>query len=268
MHITAIAFDMDGTLLDGQSRITPYTERVLQQALAQGIAVIPASGRAPASMRKYLEQLQTGLPYIACNGATLVGADHQILEELTIPNEIAREFVTYMQQQGCYVQTYHGDAFYYACECRHSEDYKHSSGMEGVAVDDLNAFLTFCPPKLLAVDDPEKIARLYPLAIERFKDRMTLTMSAPYFLEALPLGATKGDGLRRLSKWLPIDPETLLTFGDSLNDIAMIEYAAHGVAMDNAREETKRAARYVCLPNTEDGVARFIEQHVLQGVTV
>jgi hydroxymethylpyrimidine pyrophosphatase-like HAD family hydrolase len=44
----------------------------------------------------------------------------------------------------------------------------------------------------------------------------------------------------------------------------MLAYAAHSVAMGNARPEVRQAARYVCEPNAVDGVARFVEAHVLR----
>ena len=85
----------------------------------------------------------------------------------------------------------------------------------------------------------------------------------PYFLEAEPPEVSKGNALLELSKIMEIDPEKTLVFGDSLNDLSMLAFTPNSVAMENGREEVKAAARYVCLPNHQHGVARFIEEHVL-----
>ena len=62
-----------------------------------------------------------------------------------------------------------------------------------------------------------------------------------------------------------IKREEVLAFGDSLNDLSMLEYAGHSVAVGNARIEVKAAADEVCLSNDEDGVASYIEG-VLSGM--
>ena len=56
----------------------------------------------------------------------------------------------------------------------------------------------------------------------------------------------------------------LLAFGDSLNDVSMLEAAGTGVAMANAREDVKAMGFPLCGSNEEDGVARYIEQHILR----
>ena len=63
---------------------------------------------------------------------------------------------------------------------------------------------------------------------------------------------------------LGISREELIAFGDNYNDITMIGYAGMGVAMGNAEPEVKRIANCVCETNDEDGVAKTIEQMILQ----
>ena len=49
-----------------------------------------------------------------------------------------------------------------------------------------------------------------------------------------------------------------MAFGDGLNDLTMIEAAGVGVAMSNAVDEVKRAAKVVTASNDEDGVAKTV----------
>lgn len=60
-----------------------------------------------------------------------------------------------------------------------------------------------------------------------------------------------------------IVPARTAVFGDSLNDMSMFAFTPHSVAMGNAREEVRRAAVHVCRSNTEDGMARFVEEYIL-----
>ncbi len=262
MRIDAIVSDLDDTLLSPEAALTPYTLSVLADARARGVRVIPASGRAVFSMRPFVEQLGPVTPYIACNGAVLARPDHTALETRAFPPDRARVLCRWLRERAGYVQVYHGETFLFSKDCEASRAYERSSGMRGVAVGDLEGSLTFDTPKILSVAEPEVVARLLIEAREAFPEA-EFSVSKPYFLEAQPKGVTKGAALKRLAELCGLSPERTLVFGDSLNDLSMLAYAAHSVAVGNAREEVKRAARYVCLSNAEDGVARFVAEHVL-----
>lgn len=264
MIADTIITDMDDTLFNEEGEMSEFTLKIMRQCKERGIRVIPSSGRAQASMERFMRRLDTKLPYMACNGAQLVNADHSIMEMLTLPAEIAREVCAYLQGHGCYVQVYRGACFYYEKECDISRSYQRSAGTKGVAIGDMQSFLTFDTPKVLSVNEPEIIAELYGPAKARFGNRVTFTISKPYFLEAAPSEANKGAALRRLAAKIGIDPEKTFVFGDSLNDLSMLAFTKNSVAMGNARDEVKEAARYVCRPNSEDGMARFVQEYLLQ----
>jgi len=264
MKIDTIATDMDGTLLTPDRRISEYTLGVLEECKRRGIRLIPCSGRTHSSMRPYLELLDTGMPYIGGNGSEIIGADHQMIEQLTFDVPLAHEIIRAMQAEGFYVQVYGDDAFYFEAECTASSNYQKSSGMKGIAVGDLCRYLTFRTPKVLGVADPAQVERCYPIMQKRFEGRVTFTVSEVNFLEAEPLGASKGEALERLAKMRgDIVPERTLAFGDNLNDMALLAFTPHRVAMGNARQELKAFAAHVCGTNAEDGLAHFIEEYVL-----
>lgn len=262
-QIRAIVSDLDDTLVDEAGKLTPYTVQVLKRCIARGIHVIPASGRTQTSLAPYAETIGVDCPYIACNGAQLISPDHQVLEEAAMEPELAKDIVRYLQARDIYVQVYRGEYFYYAEECAPSQKYKHASGMKGQAVGDLLGFIDYPVPKVLAVTDPVIVQQVMPEIRKQFAGQAEFTMSKPFFIEAISCGVSKGNMLSRLSQRLHLTPDNTLVFGDSLNDISMIQFSRHGVAMGNARAETKAAAAYVCGPNTEDGLARFLEQYVL-----
>ena len=264
MQIDAIVFDLDDTLLNGEARVSAYTRDVMRRAKEQGVHIVPASGRAIFSMQPFVEQLAPDNPYIACNGAQLVNPDHTPMETHAFPIEEAKALIHFFNENGFYVQCYHGDHIYYSEACDASRSYMRSSGMYGVALGDLEARLDFETPKVLSVQSPERVREMLPIVRERFPNA-TVTVSKPYFLEAQPAGVSKGFALKRLAERMGWSLEHIMAFGDSLNDLSMLEAVGYGVAVGNARDEVKRAVRFVCGANTEDGVARFVEAHVLKG---
>ena len=262
-HIKTIVTDMDDTLFDENGKISEYTLEVMNECKKRGIQVIPSSGRAMASMKPHLEILNTGLPYIACNGAQLVNADHTIYSVLNLPVNVTQMLCQYFKENSIYVQAYDDKYFYFSNECEIAESYKQSSSMQGYAVGSLKEYLTFPVPKLLAVSSPERVRECYEEMREKFAGLATFTISKPEFLEAVPIGASKGEGLIRLAELIGINLDNTLCFGDSYNDISMLQAVTHSVAMGNACEDAKQIAKYICKPNTEDGLAQFVLEHVL-----
>ena len=51
-----------------------------------------------------------------------------------------------------------------------------------------------------------------------------------------------------------------MAIGDNNNDLSMIKAAGISYAMGNGSDEIKLAAKYLTLPNTEDGAGRAIEE--------
>ena len=263
MLIDTIVTDLDDTLLGPDTAFTDYTLRVVERCKQKGIRIIPASGRTRTSMHRFVVQLDTGLPYIAGNGSEIVGPDHRLMRQLTLDETTAREICRFFAQHGFYAQVYTNECIYHGPQQPLREYYHVSTSMKEVEVGDLCAFLNFPTPKILSIAHPEAVQQLLPLANAQFEGRASFTVSKPYFLEAEPPGATKGEALRDLAQMIGIDPERTAVFGDSLNDLSMLAFTRHSVAMGNARSEVRAAAAHVCRPNAEDGLARFVEEHIL-----
>lgn len=266
MQIDTIVTDLDDTLLDDNRTITPYTLAVIGEAIKRGVRLILASGRAASSMRPFVDRMNTGQPYIACNGAQLMNPDHSEISASAFAPEQARELVRYFHARGFYTQVYRGEFFYFAKACEANKTYAAQTGMEGKEVGDLAAFLDFPTPKVLSINAPKEVEALFPVIQADFPD-VTFTISKPNFLEAQPKGVTKGSALHRLSGIMGFSPERTMVFGDSLNDVSMFDFTEHSVAIANARDEVKRAARYITeFSNAQDGLARFVKAHVLTKV--
>ena len=277
MPIRAIAFDLDDTLLRSDLTVSDYTVDVLRRAAKRGIIILPASGRTRDSMFPTVQRIGCAEAFISCNGADvwglrpvsagsapLSGDDCPLLMQELLPVELAHEVARFAQERGVYCQTYSPSRFYFSIDNEYAVSYAHSSSLEGEYVGDLTAFILRPVTKLLMMDTPERIAALYEEAKERFAGRASMTCSKPYFLECNPLRATKGNALKWCAEHFGFAMEELLTFGDSLNDVSMLEAAGTGIAMGNAREDVKRMGFPVCLTNDEDGVARYIDQHILR----
>ena len=256
----AVAFDLDDTLLRDDLSISPHTVSVLRRLSAMGVRIIPASGRAQLSMKPFVDQLACASLYISCNGAELWSAEgHTLLHAETFSAALGREIAAFGKRHHVYAQTYAGPSFFYNEESVWAERYAVSSMLSGVYVGDLEAFIREPRSKILMMAEEAKIASMLSEAQALFQGRVSVTCSKPWFLEFNALGATKGLALLRAAEQLGLSPSDFIAFGDSLNDLSMLQAAGRGVLMANGRDSLRSLADDICHSNQEDGVAVYLE---------
>ena len=92
------------------------------------------------------------------------------------------------------------------------------------------------------------------------------TLKLPMFAsghgaDVVEKGNSKADGLRRLAGYFgeKEDLSDTVAFGDSMNDIEVVQEAGIGVAMGNAVDALKKVADYVTAPIGEDGIYKACE---------
>lgn len=73
----------------------------------------------------------------------------------------------------------------------------------------------------------------------------------------------KGRGIERVCSFLGIDLKDTIAFGDSMNDVEMIETAGLSICMENGSRQLKKLADEICPAVTEDGLAKAFEKHGL-----
>jgi Cof subfamily protein (haloacid dehalogenase superfamily) len=269
LNVSLIALDLDDTLLTETLTISPYTIEVLAHAAERGIYVILASGRANnallPTMRLLGPQTEQRRYLLAQNGAVL--RDLQTgknIYEKHMPGDVLIKAYRAGKESGMSFQVYDDATIYSPDMTKWTEqDFRLSS--LNVKIDaNYEALLKKGWPKMVLSLDAEKM----PPAMERVKDAIgdggTIYVSKPYFLELMIPGVGKGETMLWLADRLGISQEQTMAFGDSMNDESMIRLAGHGVAMKNGRAEIRAMAKHVTdYTNNEDGVARYIERHVL-----
>ena len=72
--------------------------------------------------------------------------------------------------------------------------------------------------------------------------------------------ATKAKAIRFMEQHLNVCAEEVVAFGDNFNDLDMLQYAGLSVAMGNAPDEIKQAAKEVTASNDEDGIALVLNR--------
>ena len=82
-------------------------------------------------------------------------------------------------------------------------------------------------------------------------------------IEAVPIGTSKATGIAWLCNHLHIPVEDTYGIGDSINDLEMLQFVGHSIAMGNAAQAAKDVAEYVTTHIHDDGVANALKHYNL-----
>lgn len=266
MSIQLIALDLDGTLLNSDKKISPRNKEALKRAADKGVKLILCTGRASSAVKDYVEELGIREPVITFQGSKIIDTvtGEMIYEKGLGPEEIL-PMLTLCEEEGIHCNLYMDDAIYIEKEDEEIAYYKRfAPNTEVRAVGKLSEFIKKPTTKLLMMASHERLEEIRPRVAELLSPGMDLFYSSEVFLEVVNKAGNKGNGVKFIAEeYYGLSQNEVMTFGDHLNDLSMIQYAGLGVAMANGEERLKQEADYVTLSNDDDGVAFAIEKFVL-----
>lgn len=268
---TLIASDVDGTLIDDVNRVSTRTMSVLANAVESGAEFVLATGRPPRWIAEITDQFDPAvLPvrYAVCaNGAILydVAADRVVSADVLSPEVLAHLGAIAQQHlPGCGIAAERvGESAHDAATAPFvaTAGYQHAwLNPDHVQVGDHEIYSV--PAVKLLVRAPQmRSADMAQRLSGAVGDLAQITFSTDNGLVELSLPDThKASGLRKLLQHSGIDGSSTITFGDMPNDVEMLAWADHGVAMGHAHPAALAAADEITVGNNEDGVARVLER--------
>lgn len=263
MDYKLIAVDLDGTLYNDTPEISKATIDAMIKAQKMGIRVAIASGRPFPGLfhaRDALKLQEHHGMLVSYNGGKVVDTtSHETLYENPIPHDLSIEVLNYLKDFPLVPMIDDGKVIYVTDKnaYRVKEECLNDS-MECVEVPSLTECLNFPLIKILTAIEPEKLPEIFQVIGKPYEGILDFEQSAPYYIEAVPHGTSKASGLSKVCEKLGIDKEQVIAFGDARNDLEMIKFAGHGVAMGNACEELKECADEITLSNNEDGIVHTL----------
>lgn len=263
-----ILFDLDGTVLNSDKKISEYNRQVLCQAMAQGVEIVPATGRFFKSMPEVVMELPFRYA-ITINGASIYDRETDtVLHNETFDGATAVEvYQAFDQIDGIYDCYY--DGWGYMEQTMHAKgaEYAKTAHVAKMIetfrrpVADIKAFVAdkdIEKVQIFCKDMEERQRQLADLP-KRFP-QLNITTSVPGNIEVNSQQAHKGAALVKLCEILDIDVADTVAFGDDLNDATMLSMAGIGVAMANAKPDVQAKANRIGPTNDEDGVGKVVAE--------
>lgn len=271
-----IAIDLDGTLLSPTGHVTPRTRAAVHHAVEAGILVCFATGRSWRESRRILDEVGHLHHAVFVTGALVIDTKESItLHRRMMGAELAREAVKFFEKRGQVVLALQDSQ-------QAGVDYLVSGGgdlnpetrkwlkMTETIVQRRVDLATAGHEHTLRVSivaDGNDVHKCHLELQEEFGGRAVCQMlvvpsSGMRVLEVFEPTVNKWDGVLEVARRHGIEPQQIVAVGDDVNDLPMIRQAGLGVAMGNAPEHVRGAAKRVIGHNAQDGLAALIEELV------
>lgn len=268
MGIKMIAVDMDGTFLDDQKAYNHERfQQLFHQMQEKGIKFVVASGNQYDQLKSFFPDNHEKMSFVAENGANIVlegeHFDNARLDMKVVLAALAKietldpTAIVLCGKNSAYVsaqlpaERFESVQFYYP-------SIKRLESLADIQTepDDIFKFALSFPN----INIPGKVAALTDL----LAGDLIPVSSGHGDIDLIIPGVHKAYGLSKLCKAWAISPNELAAFGDSGNDIEMLEYAGFSFAMENAQPAVKKAAEKVIGSNNQESVFDIIEALLLK----
>ncbi|MEK5445024.1 MULTISPECIES: Cof-type HAD-IIB family hydrolase [unclassified Fredinandcohnia] len=278
-----IASDLDGTLLNENSKVSAANAHAIQKAMDKGVKFVVVTGRSYDAANMPLKEVGIKCPIITLNGASSFDIDGNVLRDIPMDKSVCKKVYTACHNGEMYTEFFTNKGLFsfgrnrfiermtswwktvnpnftdeeinQKIELRFQnesvqfiEDYEQLEAMDDLKIYKLLSF----------ADDEERHQQVY----NELKDKtgVVITSSGYLNLEFNHPEAIKGLALAELAKSMGIEMKDVMSMGDNLNDKSMLEMAGRGVAMGNADKEIVDICNFHTKTNEEDGVAFAIEE--------
>lgn len=262
--IRLVLSDVDGTLVTPTKELTREAIRAVQRLNDDGIFFALTSGRPPKGLAMFIEPLNITTPLAGFNGGLVVNRAFDILQELTIRDDLVGAIIDTLSDAGVSVWVYQGTDWFVL-------------DLNGAHVAHESAVCQFAPSQLAnfdqvrgdivkivgVSDEPTRMASATVALDAAFAREVSATNSQTYYLDVTHQDANKGGIVDYLASAYKLDRSEIATIGDMDNDVLMFERSGVSIAMGNASDDVKAQASYATSSNEENGFALALERFVL-----
>ena len=266
MPATAVFSDIDGTLLNSASQVTPRTRRAIAAVQAAGIPFVIVTARGISGTYPLLEQQEISCTVVTYSGGVILDEARNVIHHHGLTRAQAQEVVDFAEAEGL-PMTWSAYSFedWVAPDASdprllQEERIVMARAREGtissIERDEVQKILCLCTPGR-TIEVERRLKQRFP--------GLAIAISSETLIEVMPAGSSKAGAVRTLCDLWGIDPVDAFAFGDNYNDLPMLEAVGRGYLMGNAPAELLERASLVAPSNDDDGVARIIEDQLLTG---
>ena len=274
MTIKLIATDMDGTLLDPKGQVDiPRLEKILDQLEERGIRFVIATGNEIHRVKQLLGHLTERVVLIVANGARIFEGN-QLLQAQTWDDDMVNRALEFFKGRECQEQfvvtSMNGGFVKEGTVFTELENFMTPEMIELFYqrmnfVEKLESHLFDGVLKMSLVVGEERSDSVLEEINQLFNGSVQAVSSGYGCIDILQSGIHKAWALQELLKRWDIKAEEIMAFGDSENDVEMLQLAGIAYAMENADDKAKAVATDFAPSNSQAGVYQVLEDWLEKG---
>jgi Cof subfamily protein (haloacid dehalogenase superfamily) len=263
-NISVVLADVDGTLVNEQKLLTKRSQLAVRHLREADIRFAITSGRPPRGMAMLLDDLKLDTPIAGFNGGLFVTPQLDIIEQKTLPDDIAVQAIELIRACGLDVWVYRGNDWLITnADAPHVAREARTVQFKPTIVPDVGEELAQIAKIVGISDDYEKVQRCEADAQAAFRQHATANRSQAYYLDITHKDANKGAVVEFLSRHLEVPAAQIATIGDQPNDVLMFKRSGFSIAMGNASDQVKEQATVTTDSYNDEGFAKAMERFVL-----
>ena len=259
-----IATDLDGTLLNSDHQLDPFTVATVRRLDQAGVQFVIATGRHYCDVAGIRDVLGIRPYLVTSNGARVHAPDDTMVHSRNLASDVVRSLVqpAVVGEHGrVIVNLFADDAWLIDRDAPELLAFHQDSGFRYDVID-MRSHDGCDIAKVLYIGEPEDLAHVAARLAREFGDTLYVTYSLPDCLEVMTATVSKGRALRFVLDRLGVHASHCVAFGDNMNDIDLLETAGHPFMMNNANPDLQ--ARLPLVPrignNFEAGVAHHLRK--------
>jgi hypothetical protein len=264
--IKLVITDVDGTLVTTEKALRPSAIAAVRKLHDAGIGFTICSSRPPFGLTTMRDALQITLPFGGYNGGSIVEPDLTVIEQVCIPPDVARRAVDVFHANGVSTWVFVDNEWVILDRQGDHVDHEiHTIDVPPTVVDHYEDKHFAAVGKIVgASNDHPLIEKVEHIMQETLGHSAHAARSQAYYCDVIAPGISKGRIVEVLGKRLDLATDEIAVLGDMTNDLDMFAAAGFPIAMGNAPDHVKAAAKEVAPgTNDEDGWAGAIDKYIL-----
>ena len=251
--IKLIVSDLDGTIVpEGTFDINEEYDKTFEKLLDKGINVILASGRHANNIKKLLPTIKDRVYILSDNGATLLHEDKPIIKHY-LNTDTVKFLLDYLHDEmNCEVALSNDIGYYTEERDKYINENVFANVKEvGYIVDNVHKYLENVTKLTVMSKTPIQIIKILK---EKYEDELNILQSGSIWFDITAKGINKGEGVKYVQNLLNIKKEETVGFGNSENDISLLNQCEEAYVVSDAHDEVKKHATKIVPDVYNDGV--------------
>lgn len=261
MNKKAIFFDIDGTIYSYDKGVIEDTKEAIRELRNNGHLVFLCTGRTYPMVTDDIRDI--GFDGVIAGGGTYISYNNEILFKNDISEEKTHEVIGYMRRNGVMPIPEGHEYLYFETEDKIKSVYRKA----------YDVYISSIPERIRLIDDGDicaaKVSGAFDeksnvqAVIEAMSEDFRYVIHNEKLLELIPKNYSKAEGIKLLIDRLGILWEDTYAYGDSFNDLEMLQFVKYGVAMGNSHKDLFEQVKHRTGDFDKGGVRESLERFAL-----